>query len=382
MADGTSATSLVLLREYEAGQGLRIGHATLNAEKSINALSLAMVRELDRALIAWAADPGIACVVLDGAGEKGFCAGGDVRFLRDAALSHRGPGPSPEAEAFFSEEYRLDHRIHTYPKPILVWGGGIVMGGGLGLLAGASHRVVTETSRIAMPEITIGLFPDVGGSWFLPRMPGRTGLFLALTGAAMNAGDALHVGLADHLLRSADRAAVLDRLTTIGLTGRAGADRDTLSSLLTAFSHKAETLSPASKIAEHQAHIELVTAGQSLPTVHAAICSYAGADAWLQRAAKSLAGGSPTSTALVWELYQRARHLSLAEVFRLELIVALQCCAHPDFPEGVRALLIDKDNVPRWMPATLAEVSGDWIAEHFTAPWSAWANEVHPLADL
>ena len=382
MADGIDIASPVLLREHAAGQGLRIGHATLNAEKAINALSLPMVRALDRALIAWAADPAIACVLLDGAGDKGFCAGGDVRFLRDAALAHRGPGASPDAEAFFSEEYRLDHRIHTYPKPILVWGGGIVMGGGLGLFAGASHRVVTETTRIAMPEIGIGLFPDVGGSWFLPRMPGRSGLFLALTGAAMNASDALHVGLADYLLRAEDRAALLDRLTTIGLTGSANADRETLSSLLTAFAQKAEPLRPASKLAEHQAHIDHVTAGASLAAVHAAITGYAGADVWLQRAASALAKGSPTSATLAWELQQRARHLSLAEVFRLELIVALQCCAHPDFPEGVRALLIDKDNAPRWTPATLAEVSDAWLAEHFAAPWSVLANEVHPLANL
>jgi len=145
MADDGGNTAVVLLREISAGGGKKIGHATLNAEKALNALSLDMVRRLDAALLRWAADPSVACVVIDGAGAKGFCAGGDVRFLRDASVSFKGVGPNPQVEAFFSEEYRLDHRIHTYPKPVMVWGGGIVMGGGLGLLAGASHRVLTET---------------------------------------------------------------------------------------------------------------------------------------------------------------------------------------------------------------------------------------------
>jgi enoyl-CoA hydratase/carnithine racemase len=382
MADGTTTTSPVLLRERSTRNGLRIGHATLNAEKSINALTLDMVRVLDRALVRWAADPGIVCVVLDGAGEKGFCAGGDVRYLRDAALAHRGPGPNAKAEAFFAEEYRLDHRIHTYAKPILVWGTGIVMGGGLGLFAGASHRVVTETSRFAMPEVGIGLFPDVGGSWFLPRMPGGAGLFLALTGAPMNAADALHVGLADAMVAAVDRPGVLDRLDSIGFTGRREEDHDTLSTVLAAFASGARALRPVSQLQAHAEIIAQLTAGSSLATVRAAITAYAGDDPWLQRAARSLSSGSPTSAALVWELFRRARHLGLADVFRQELIVALQCCAHPDFPEGVRALLIDKDQRPNWTPATPGAVDADWIEAHFTPPWSALANEADPLADL
>ncbi len=382
MADGTaSAGGPVLLREIDAAGGMKIGHATLNSEKAINSLTLDMVRALDAALKAWATDPTIACVVLDGAGEKGFCAGGDVRFLRDAALAHRGAGPNPQAEAFFSEEYRLDHRIHTYAKPILVWGTGIVMGGGLGLFAGASHRVVTETSRIAMPEITIGLFPDVGGSWFLPRMPGRAGLFLALTGAAIDASDALHLGLADHLLASGDRARVLDTLRRAEWSTDADDNRSRLSFALREFALRRDA-APESNVRKHADAIARMTEGATLAEVRQQIGAYTGEDAWLQRAARTLAAGSPTTAALIWELRRRAQHLSLAEVFRLELIVALQCCAHPDFPEGVRALLIEKDNQPKWTPAHPDAVTAAWIEEHFTAPWSALANEVNPLSDL
>ncbi|MFI4981145.1 MAG: enoyl-CoA hydratase/isomerase family protein, partial [Nevskiales bacterium] len=311
-----------------------------------------------------------------------FCAGGDVRSLREAILAHQAPAPNPLAEAFFSEEYRLDYRIHTYPKPILVWGGGIVMGGGLGLLAGASHRVVTETSRIAMPEIGIGLYPDVGGSWFLRHMPGRTGLFLALTGAALNGHDALAVGLADFFLRAADRGALMERLGTVAWTDAPGANHAALSRALRQFAGNALELRPVSNVRTHAEAIERLTDGDTLAEVVSLITGYRGEDAWLGKAAATLAGGSPTSAALIWAIWQRARHMSLAEAFRMELIVSLQCCEHPDFAEGVRALLVDKDNQPRWTPATLAEVSDAWIAQHFAAPWSPWANQAHPLADL
>lgn len=379
MADA-STPDPVLIREVEAANGKRIGYAQLNAESSLNALSLPMIRILDAALRRWAEDEAIVCVVLHGAGEKAFCAGGDVRSLHRAIVEHPGALPNPPNLEFFAEEYRLDHRIHTYAKPILVWGSGIVMGGGLGLMAGASHRIVTETSRVAMPEITIGLFPDVGGSWFLNRMPRGIGRFLALTGASINAHDLIVAGLADHFVRAANRDAIFERLGTIGLTGNAKDDLDTLATLLQAFSERAKHQLPASNLRKHAALIEALTASDSLAEVHANLTRYSGNDAWLGKAAKSLAAGSPTTAGLVWELLRRARRLGLADVFRLELIVALQCCAHPDFAEGVRALLIDKDNQPRWTPATFAELSDDWIAEHFVEP--RWPQGIHPLADL
>lgn len=337
MTERDATTSLVQVREIEAQGKFRIGHATLNAEKALNALSLDMVGALDAALRRWAEDPSIACVVLDGAGEKAFCAGGDVRFLRHAAMTHQGPGPNLQAQAFFAEEYRLDHRIHTYPKPILLWGSGIVMGGGLGLLAGASHRVVTETSRFAMPEISIGLFPDVGGSWFLPRMPGRVGLFLSLTGAAFNGADARFLGLGDHLLATADRGAVLGRLAETAWTCETEANHARLTELLGGFSGPVGLTSPVQRHAET---IEHLTQGATLAEVRAKIIGYDGDEPWLQKAGRTLGAGSPTTAALIWELHRKARHLSLAEVFRLELIVALVLRA-PGFFRG-RARAADR----------------------------------------
>jgi enoyl-CoA hydratase/carnithine racemase len=358
------------LEEREAGGGKRIAIATLDAPKSLHALTLEMIRLLDAALLRWADDPAIACVVLQSSTDKAFCAGGDVRGLRDAILAQPGVVPNPEAQAFFSEEYRLDHRIHTYRKPLMVWGGGIVMGGGLGLMAGASHRVATETTRIAMPEISIGLFPDVGGSWFLPRMPGRVGLFLGLTGAPLNAADALFTGLADYVVLQQDRGRVIDKLCEADWSTTADAGL-TMDRVLRACAAPSGSVA-ASEVRTHFDAIQSMTASRALDDVLHAIRGYDGDAQWLRRAATALAGGSPFSAALVWAIQQRARHLSLAEGFRLELIVALRCCAQSDFAEGVRALLIDKDNTPQWQSVVAAG-----IEQCFVAPWPQ-----HPLADL
>ncbi|WP_220476900.1 enoyl-CoA hydratase/isomerase family protein [Massilia cavernae] len=360
----------VRLEERAAGGGMRVAVATLDAPKSLHALTLDMIRLLDGALQRWALDPAVACVVLQSSTDKAFCAGGDVRGLRDAILAEPGVVPNPAAQAFFSEEYRLDHRIHTYPKPVLVWGGGIVMGGGLGLMAGASHRVATETTRIAMPEISIGLFPDVGGSWFLPRMPGRAGIFLGLTGAPLNAGDALFTGLADYFILQQDRSSVVDALCEADWQDVAD-PRLSMDRVLRSFAAPAAAL-PESEVRSHFDEIQSLTASRALDEVVAAIRGYNGDAPWLQRAARTLAGGSPLSAALAWDLQRRARHLGLADVFRLELTVALRCCAHPDFSEGVRALLVDKDNAPRWQP-----LAPGAVAQCFVPPWSG-----HPLADL
>ncbi|WP_426078093.1 enoyl-CoA hydratase/isomerase family protein [Janthinobacterium sp. PSPC3-1] len=366
----------VNIEERACPGGMKLGVITLDAPKSLHALTLEMIRAIDGALLRWADDAQIACVVLQSSTDKAFCAGGDVRSLRTAVVEQPGVVPNPQALAFFAEEYRLDHRIHTYAKPLLVWGGGIVMGGGLGLMAGASHRVVTESTRIAMPEITIGLFPDVGGSWFLGRMPGRSGLFLGLTGAPMNAADALFVGLGDYFLQQEARALVLDALALAQWQPEAQANHQQLDRLLRALAAPASLL-PASPVRANFDAIAALTQAPTLQEVVAAIAAYEGESAWLQKAAHSLVKGAPSSAALVWAMRERTRHLSLAQVFQLELIVAVQCCAHPDFAEGVRALLIDKDNAPQWRPASLGELDDRYLDGYFQAPWAQ-----HPLADL
>jgi enoyl-CoA hydratase/carnithine racemase len=283
----------------------------------------------------------------------------------------------PLAQTFFEREYRLDHRIHTFPKPFVCWGHGFVMGGGIGLMAGASHRVATPKTRMAMPEISIGLYPDVGGSWLLSRLPGRTGAFLALTAAHLNAADALFAGLADFVVPHEQHGALLQAIASATWQGERDADGAQLSHLLEQLGEGTEL--PASPLRTHFDRINTVIGHDRLQDIASRLKALAqDADPWLAQAAKTFAKGSPTSAALSLELLRRARLLSLADTFRLELDASLGCCAHPDFAEGVRALLVDKDKNPQWQPATLAEVTPEWVEAHLRP---RFAGE-HPLADL
>ena len=366
----------VIFDTRTAVNGKQIGFATLSNEAALNALTLAMAEQLYEQLLEWEEDPAIACVVLQGAGDKAFCAGGDIVSLHQSLCEHGEDWTQRYAEQFFELEYQLDYLIHSYTKPVLCWGHGIVMGGGLGLMAGASHRVVTEKSRIAMPEITIGLFPDVGGSWFLNRMPGRVGLYLGLTGAHLNAADALFVKLADFYVEHAEKAALLADLQQVDWHDHYRHNHHKLSALLR--QHKGRYPLPESPVRQHLDFINAVTDCDSVEEIAAALSQHQQDDAWVQRGAKALQAGSPTSAKVIFETYQRARHMSLEEVFAMELGLAIQFCRHPDFREGVRALLIDKDNTPRWSPSTLAEVSDTYVEEHFTPPWP---EDQHPYRD-
>lgn len=356
---------VVLFDEIKTAGGQRFGVATLNAPASLNSLSVAMVRLLTPKLRAWAADAGIVGVLLQAAGEKAFCAGGDLRQLYTTLLE-RGAERNEYAERFFGEEYELDHLIHTFPKPFLCWGHGIVMGGGIGLMAGASHRVVTAQSRLAMPEINIGLYPDVGGSWFLRRMPGRVGLFLALTAANFNATDAIFCGLADVLVPHERKAQVLDAIAATTWTGGdARADRAALSRILAVAGEGAEA--PASKVRAHFDAINALMAGDDLLDIANRLRTLQSDDAWLQTAAQTFVKGAPSSAALSFALWQRVHRMSLAEVFRLEYWASLGFCAHKDFAEGIRAVLVDKDRNPKWSPATIEEITPAFIEDHLRA---------------
>lgn len=354
-------TDVVLFDEIPCADGKRFGVATLNAPASLNALSVDMVRLLTPQLRAWAANAQVVGVLLQASGEKAFCAGGDLRQLYQT-LRDCGPDRNVYAERFFAEEYELDHLIHTYPKPFLCWGHGIVMGGGVGLMAGASHRVVTGQSRIAMPEISIGLYPDVGGSWFLRRAPGRTGLFLALTAAPLNAADAIFCGFADIAIPHERKAQVLAGIAGTDWCGEASVDRAALSRLLTKAAAGSEL--PASKVRAHFDTINALMAGDSLIDIADRLRTLQSDEAWLQAAAITFTRGAPSSAALSFALWQRVHHMSLAEVFRLEYWASLGCCAHADFAEGIRAVLIDKDRNPTWQPASLEDVTPAFIEDH------------------
>ncbi|WP_073273310.1 enoyl-CoA hydratase/isomerase family protein [Microbulbifer donghaiensis] len=350
--------------------------ATLNLPKALNALNLDMIELLSSQLDQWADDDGVAAVWIDGSGDKAFCAGGDVVALyRESAAYGETPDYAYTTD-FFSREYRLDHKIHTYKKPIVVWGGGIVMGGGIGIMAGASHRIVTETTRMAMPEVTIGLFPDVGGSWFLNRMPGRCGLFLGLTGAQFNGSDALFAGMADRMLPDGQREAAQAALAGLDFAANHETNHRLISDCLKPLELPLAER-PVSALREHFDQIQQLTDFASLPEVCRSITAYQGDDKWLQKAAATLAGGSPLTPWIVWEQLRHGRHLSLADVFRMELALAVNLCASGHFKEGVRALLIDKDRQPQWQPAALEGITAEQVERCFEAPWGE-----HPLSDL
>lgn len=371
-----SEDSVVIFEELATASHRRVGRATLNAPASLNALSLAMVQQLRPRLEHWIRDPDIAAIILDGAGPRAFSAGGDIRDLYHSILEY-GERPNPYAQHFFSTEYALDYRVHTCPKPLLCWGHGIVMGGGLGLLAGASHRVVTPDTRIAMPEIGIGLFPDVGGSWFLNRLPGRAGMFLALTGASMNASDALFAGMADFCIPHDTQAQVLADIQATHWGNDAAANKALMTHLLDA--HECHPDPALSNLRRHFDLIRKTVGMASLQDTARQLLSLPTAgDEWLETAVENFRRGSPTSAALAWELQQRCRHRSLAAVFRIEYNVAISCCAAHDFAEGVRALLIDKDRQPAWSPATLDGVESSFIESHFR---DHHGDGAHPLAD-
>ncbi|GGC71029.1 enoyl-CoA hydratase/isomerase family protein [Undibacterium terreum] len=378
-----TTASPVLFETLAAGNGKKLGLATLNAEKTLNALSMDMVELLAQQLTEWRDDASIALVVLQASGEKAFCAGGDLQNLYQSMLEHHASSEknnvlgNPYALRFFEEEYRLDYLIHTYRKPILCWGHGIVMGGGIGLMAGASHRVVTEKSRLAMPEIAIGLYPDVGGSWFLNRMPGKLGLFLALTGASINASDACFVKLADYQLHHAEKPRLISSLRAQDWSENDEENHKLLSTTLEAAQqHSAFEAGP---LRQHFDLINQLCAGARLEDIVAQITGLQSEDAWLQKAVAALTKGSPGSAFIAHALQSGCKHLSLAEVFRLELGVSLACAAGSDFAEGIRALIIDKDMQPRWNPAQLLDIPEDFEQQFFNSPWDAAS---HPLRDL
>ncbi len=334
----------------------RVGYLTLNRPAGLNAVTLPMVRSLHRQLQDWADDQDVVAVVLRAAGEKAFCAGGDIRSLYDSYQNgedlHR---------AFFEEEYALDQYIHAYSKPLLALMNGFVLGGGMGLVQGASLRVISERTRMGMPEVGIGYFPDVGGSYFLPRLPGNLGIYMGVTGNHVGSADALYAGLADYSVPYERFAELEQRLDQQDWRSPAQATltnmvRSMGCSELPDASFKA--LFPA--IEKHFAHDSIAGIRQSLAEENRP--EYRD---WAAETLKVIDSRSPLSLSVTLEMLRRGRTLSLAECFRMELHLDRQWFDRGDIIEGVRALIVDKDKSPRWNPPTLTEVTPQRVADFF-----------------
>ncbi|WP_449432962.1 enoyl-CoA hydratase/isomerase family protein [Pseudomonas putida] len=334
----------------------QIGHLTLNRPAGLNALTLDMVRSLHQHLEQWATDPQVKAVVLRGAGPKGFCAGGDIRSLHDSFKAG-----DKLHEDFFVEEYALDLCLHHYRKPVMVLMDGFTLGGGMGLAQGCDLRIVTERSRLGMPEVAIGYFPDVGGSYFLSRIPGELGTYLGVSGAQIQAADALYCGLADWYL-PCDQLAALDQ----GLDRLSFGDHPLkdLQNLLAKLGTQVLEDAPLEKLRPVIDHFF------ALPDMSAIIeqlraVSIGDSHPWAVATADQLQSRSPLSMAVTLEMLRRGRHLSLEDCFALELHLDRQWFKYGDIIEGIRALLIDKDKQPRWNPPTLAELQPARVAQFF-----------------
>ena len=349
----------------------RIGCITLNRPKALNALSLEMVRALTQTLMAWQSDPQVLAVAVRGMGKDApfgsFCAGGDIRFFHQAA--HAGDASLGD---FFTQEYRLNHLIHTYSKPLIAFMDGIVMGGGMGIGQGASVRVVTERTKMAMPETLIGLFPDVGGGYFLSRCPGRLGEYLGLTGQMLGGAQAVAAKLADIALPSGMLEPIWQTLIGSPFENPESVERWVLaqSGALTP-----EKLSPQPQIDEVF----------GLPSITAILTKLeSGTDEWSQQTTRALRLRSPLMLHVVLAQIRRARQMSLADELRMERDMVHHCfhlraVADSDTVEGIRALAVDKDHSPKWKPALLEDVDVSEAARFFASPWTP---DQHPLRDL
>lgn len=350
----------------------QVGMLTLNRPQAINALTLDMVRSLRAQLRQWQSDPDVLAVAIRGSTKEGvfghFCAGGDIRFLHRA-----GSVGDPQLEDFFTEEYALNHLIFSYPKPYIAFMDGIVMGGGMGISQGASWRLVTERSKLAMPETLIGLFPDVGGGYFLSRCPGVVGEWLGLTGESLGAADALHVGLADGFIHSQAQELLWQELGQHRF-----ADSDAVQAWVQTHTSAA--------VPDQNARIPMADIERffSLPTVTEMMEALErDTSEWAQRTAHALRQRSPLMLHVVLEQIRRARKLDMAQDLRMERGMVRYCFygrpGQSETLEGIRALAVDKDHQPRWSPARIEDVSdAQWLA-FFDSPWP---DHAHPLRDL
>ncbi|MDO4442151.1 MAG: enoyl-CoA hydratase/isomerase family protein [Moraxella sp.] len=335
-------TDLIISRLMPTIHGKHIGIITLNNPKALNAQNLDMVKATRELLDTWQDDGSVAMIVLHGAGEKGLCAGGDIKALH-------GDTDGTTAHDFFTHEYGLMHAMHTYPKPILSWGDGIVMGGGMGLFGASSHKVITQNTLMAMPEVSIGLFPDAGASYFLNHLAGKVGLFLGLTGARFNGADAYAFGVADFAIGHDRFDELLMALQDIDFKDD-GNNHHLLSACLNRFHDKA--ILQSSRLLQAYDEINTLMNAGDLVQIDEALHGYQGDDEFIKSAIELYKHGSDTTKAITFKIYHdlktAKKDFSLKQISELETVVATACVEHGDFKEGVRALLIDKDKNPKW----------------------------------
>lgn len=343
-----------------------LGVITLDRPKAINSLNLEMCQQMADKIAEWSQNDEISCIFLHGSGDKGFCAGGDVKLVREAIVKSKSNEKSfSYVTGFFEQEYRNDFQLTQINKPIICWANGITMGGGMGLMQGCAYRIVTETSVMAMPEISIGLYPDVGSLYFLSKLPRGVGLFLALTGARFGPHDAIELELADFYIKSETKQKVLEELKSIEWNSDIGANHEAVQKILL------KNKFPIRLRATIGSHIQMLSALANCQNVHecySLIEGLAKKSPWVAESFEFLKKGSPLSAAIIFEYFKRAKNLARRDVFIQDLYLSLNCSLNNDFPEGVRAVLVDKDQMPNWEYKELSSVPDSVVMKYFEKP--------------
>ncbi|MCO4838225.1 MAG: enoyl-CoA hydratase/isomerase family protein [Oceanospirillaceae bacterium] len=349
----------LLVKAHTTHAGQQVVEVILNAPEALNALNGDMVDLLLVHVPVWEADENVIAIIMRGAGAKAFCAGGDIRQL----YHEMAKGSQDVGEIFFNHEYEMDVMLHKLTTPFLVWGSGYVIGGGMGLLQGAALRLGTHSSRLAMPEVTIGLFPDVGASYFLRQVPDNLGLFMGLTGAMLNGTDARQLGLLDGLLHEGHFEHIMMSLADMPKQSSA----DTLSQLtllVAELEAKASHEAPVSNLNPHRQSIMAALGQEDLAAIVASLVSLKGQDKWLDKALQTMVNGSPTSLHLFYYAFSQ-NFTNVVDALRHEYIVGVNAARLGEFQEGVRALLIDKDRNPSWRYDTVENTPKAWLDQFF-----------------
>ena len=373
------STHDVIFSEHAVQEGCVIAQAHLNIPATLNALTLAAVEAMTPQMLNWARRDEVVAVVVTGEGDKAFCAGGDVQALYHAATENLAAGSlvNDYPERFFAAEYRLDYLMHCYPKPLLTLGHGIVMGGGYGLFSASNFRVMTQRTRLAFPEITIGLFPDAGGTVVMRNLPTKAAALLTMTGSQVNATDALELGIGTHVVSHDEQVAILEGLEQLHWqAGSSQTNRAAVAEYLASQTYTGDM--PTSDIAG--VDLERINLS-SLSNCYSSILALEGTSKWVDKGVAALRNGCPVTAGIIFKQLSLGPSLSLAECFMTELAVATNCLSRPDFAEGVRALLIDKDKEPTWTVKSVNDVSQSIVDDHFVGQWER-EERMHPLADL
>ena len=366
----------VIFKEHPKPDGSFLAEIKINQPKALNALNLEMTLEIKNQLNQWKENPALSAVFLHGEGDKAFCAGGDIKDIFSSILRARkkNKDPGEAVQTFFENEYRLDYLLHTYPRPVIAWGHGFVMGGGMGVFLASSHKIMTNTASLSMPEITIGLFPDVGTSYILSRLPYSIGWYLVLTGCRINYQEAHTLKLVNFYFENTEKEKVFHTILSSSFT-----NKDELSRLLKNIQRTPTPSAQKNWIEKQKNKIARLFESGKLKDIYKNFYkNFIEEDKKWEKNRKVFFQGSPTSAGIICEQLKRAKNSTLKEVFQIDLVLALNCARGSDFFEGVRTLLVEKHALPVWKPDSVEQITEKQIQQYFYCD-PDWTN---PLQDL